>query len=722
MLDKAATEYTSADNPTMLLDCDYLLEQMRFHEYSKIWENSEIKSYLNGTFLTEKFNGPEQAAITASKKDNPSENDGWGDNSHPWVPLVSNNTSKTYIFLLDMREAENTYYGYTNSTAANASRNKKRIGTNSTDYWWLRTAYVGPHDSASVRFVSTDGRIDDDLVTGSCWLSPAFNIDLSSVIFSSCVVGTPGQPGAEYKLTIKDDKLGITPGDIVRDGTTITVPYEITGDNKNEATQVSVLIMDSAYSAGTATTSGYTYTKLSVNSWNISGTGTFTLPDKYAAKTCGTDYHAYILAEDVIAGNSTDYASTPVEIIIPDINVPVSGVTISPKETELKPGASKTLNHTIAPNNATNKNVTWSTSKPSVATVDNDGKVTAVDEGEAIITVRTVDGDFTDTCRVIVRKDAPVIKECTITFDPNGGTGDMDPQKADKGETVQLKANEFTRSRYSFTKWNTEPDGSGKDYDDKASVKLEDNMTLYAQWKENEPDTYSVTVKTDGKGEATASPKSGKTGDKINLSADADKDWRFVKWKVVSGDIRLEDPEDEDTSFVIGDSDIVVKAVFEKEEHKHDDDDDDEDDDDDDDSHEESHSSSSSQPSWTPEKASETIAKENAANQQQAAAQMTSAVTKLTALASLTPSQKASYAKTGLDLVMTRVSIIDANTAKLLVANNKIPYNVKIMFGQSEVTITIPANFNFKPFIKADGTMNIHEVLWSIISGKTNKR
>ncbi|MBR4573801.1 MAG: hypothetical protein IKO16_02725, partial [Lachnospiraceae bacterium] len=145
-------------------------------------------------------------------------------------------------------------------------------------------------------------------------------------------------------------------------------------------------------------------------------------------------------------------------------------------------------------------------------------------------------------------------------------------------------------------------------------------------------------------------------------------------------------------------------------------------DDDDDDSHEESHSSSSSQPSWTPEKASETIAKENAANQQQAAAQMTSAVTKLTALASLTPSQKASYAKTGLDLVMTRVSIIDANTAKLLVANNKIPYNVKIMFGQSEVTITIPANFNFKPFIKADGTMNIHEVLWSIISGKTNKR
>jgi len=249
----------------------------------------------------------------------------------------------------------------------------------------------------------------------------------------------------------------------------------------------------------------------------------------------------------------------------------VTGVSLNKPEITLNVNDTKTLTAEIEPADteitATDKTVTWESSNANIASVDSNGKITAVSEGEAIITVTTHEGNFTDTCKVTVKKDV-----CTITFDPNGGKGDMDPQKADKGETVQLKANEFTRSGYSFTKWNTEPDGSGNDYSDKQSVKPEDNMTLYAQWKENEPDTYSVTVKTDGKGEATASPKSGKTGDKINLSADADSGWRFDKWKVVSGDIRLEDPEDEDTSFVIKDSDVVVKAVFEKKE-KHDDDD-----------------------------------------------------------------------------------------------------------------------------------------------------
>jgi uncharacterized repeat protein (TIGR02543 family) len=270
----------------------------------------------------------------------------------------------------------------------------------------------------------------------------------------------------------------------------------------------------------------------------------------------------------------TDSDVSTAEYTINAATVPVTGVTISPKELELRPGASKQLTKTVSPDNATNKNVTWSSSKDSVATVDGNGKVTAVDEGDAIITVKTVDGNFNDECKVTVKKDAPVVEECTITFDPNGGTGEMDPQKADKGDTVKLNANEFTRNGYTFTKWNTKADGSGTDYDDKASVKLEDDMTLYAQWEENAPDTYSVTVKTDGNGEASASPKSGKTGDTINLSAKADKGWKFVKWKVISGDITLEDPEDEDTSFVIKDSDVVVKAVFEKKEHKHDDEDD----------------------------------------------------------------------------------------------------------------------------------------------------
>ena len=138
-------------------------------------------------------------------------------------------------------------------------------------------------------------------------MSPAFNIDLGSVIFASVISGESGS----YKLTIADAGLDITSGTITRSDSTINVPYTITGT----ANRVSVLITDSAYSAGTAATSGYTYLKLS---GGVSGSGTFTLPAVYADKTCGTDYYTYILAEYVNDGKDTDYACTPVEITIPD--------------------------------------------------------------------------------------------------------------------------------------------------------------------------------------------------------------------------------------------------------------------------------------------------------------------------------------------------------------------------------------------------------------------
>ena len=92
------------------------------------------------------------------------------------------------------------------------------------------------------------------------------------------------------------------------------VPYEITGTNAENATQVSVLITDDPYSAGTALTSGYKYEKLNVETWGASGTGTLTIPDPYKVKTWGKDYHVYILAEDVNSEKETDYASAPVEI------------------------------------------------------------------------------------------------------------------------------------------------------------------------------------------------------------------------------------------------------------------------------------------------------------------------------------------------------------------------------------------------------------------------
>lgn len=85
----------------------------------------------------------------------------------------------------------------------------------------------------------------------------------------------------------------------------------------------------------------------------------------------------------------------------PSSNVAVTGVTLNKTELPLNVGATETLTATVAPENATNKGVTWTTDKADVATVA-DGVVTAVAEGTATITATTTDGSFTANCTVTV--------------------------------------------------------------------------------------------------------------------------------------------------------------------------------------------------------------------------------------------------------------------------------------------------------------------------------
>lgn len=93
----------------------------------------------------------------------------------------------------------------------------------------------------------------------------------------------------------------------------------------------------------------------------------------------------------------------------PDV---VYRVSLNKTKLTLAVDKSETLNATIIPASALNKEVTWSSDKPAVATVDN-GKVTAVAEGTATITVTTVDGKKTAKCIVTV----------TATGSGNGDTG-----------------------------------------------------------------------------------------------------------------------------------------------------------------------------------------------------------------------------------------------------------------------------------------------------------
>ena len=94
------------------------------------------------------------------------------------------------------------------------------------------------------------------------------------------------------------------------------------------------------------------------------------------------------------------YYKSTLTVKVPTVGV--TGVTLNKTTLPLTVGDTETLTATVAPTDASNKAVTWKSSKESVATVDADGKVTAVGAGTATITVTTTAGEKTATCKVTV--------------------------------------------------------------------------------------------------------------------------------------------------------------------------------------------------------------------------------------------------------------------------------------------------------------------------------
>ena len=101
----------------------------------------------------------------------------------------------------------------------------------------------------------------------------------------------------------------------------------------------------------------------------------------------------------------------------------VTGVTLNKTATTLSIGNEETLIATVLPANATIKTVTWDSSNPTVATVNDNGKITALAVGTTTITVTTTDGEFTAECTVTVV--ASYITPTGITVTPKTLTLDV---------------------------------------------------------------------------------------------------------------------------------------------------------------------------------------------------------------------------------------------------------------------------------------------------------
>ena len=160
----------------------------------------------------------------------------------------------------------------------------------------------------------------------------------------------------------------------------------------------------------------------------------------------GTSYQSY-------SSTPTGYA-TPSSDTINGYNqasstISVTGVSLNKNSTTLVVGGTETLTATVSPSNATNKNVTWTSSNTSVATVSN-GTITAKKAGNATITAKTVDGNKTATCSVTVNSNT--VSVTSVSLNKNSLTLDI-------GETETLTAtispNNATNQNVSWISSNT---------------------------------------------------------------------------------------------------------------------------------------------------------------------------------------------------------------------------------------------------------------------------
>ena len=135
------------------------------------------------------------------------------------------------------------------------------------------------------------------------------------------------------------------------------------------------------------------------------------------------------------------YGALNGEVIGGTVNYKVTGVSLSPETLTLEAGDSTTLTATVQPDNADDKTVTWTTSDPSVATVDANGNVTAVGAGTATITATAADGSGEKaTCAVTVTAPyIPPVPSYLITIaDSEDGAVTSSHIAAVAGATVTL--------------------------------------------------------------------------------------------------------------------------------------------------------------------------------------------------------------------------------------------------------------------------------------------
>ena len=211
-------------------------------------------------------------------------------------------------------------------------------------------------------------------------------------------------------------------------------------------------------------------------------------------------------AEITASINGKTIGKIPVSITA----VAVTGITLEKSAIELTIGSTASVKEIVAPANATNKKINWTSNKPTIATVSTDGTITAVSQGEAEITATTVDGNKSATVVVTVIKDTST---------------DVDEIEADVTNSIEGYENTVLAGTMAKVDFKVNGSGAGN-----SQVVLElENVSGYDYY---ELLSRTADVSNEGTGSFYIAKKSNLTKEIKPLISDWRQDPAYASYKV----------------------------------------------------------------------------------------------------------------------------------------------------------------------------------------------
>jgi len=167
--------------------------------------------------------------------------------------------------------------------------------------------------------------------------------------------------------------------------------------------------------------------------WRSSNTNVASVDDNgiVFAKTLGTATITVITEDGNYSANCKVMVTNT-----PDTSVPVTGIKLNEQALIMELKETETLKATVLPSDAVNKDVTWYSNDSSIVSVDQNGKLTALKEGVATITVTTEEGSYTAKCIVVVIKEDD--------HDDDDDDDDDDDKDKDEHPALSIKMNKTT--------------------------------------------------------------------------------------------------------------------------------------------------------------------------------------------------------------------------------------------------------------------------------------